>query len=499
MAEGQGRLVAGRYRLESQVGSGGMGIVWRARDEVLDRDVAVKEVLSPPGLGEGERRTLYQRAMREARSAARLSHPGIVTVHDVVEEDGRPWVVMELVHARSLQEVLDSEGPLPPRQVADIGRQVLLALGTAHAVGILHRDVKPSNVLLADDDRVVLTDFGIAVIEGEATLTQTGAFIGSPAYIAPERLRGKRATPAADLWALGATLYTAVEGKPPFQRSDAMAVLGAVLTDEPAVPEKANELLPVIEGLLRKEPDRRMTSTAAMPLLSAVAQPADTDPAATRADVRPRRTASPRLAATIGGTRLAPQTATPLTGAFGYVAAVVMVLTAVLALVLASEDLPGGLAHGVDLAFLSLVGVIALAHVPVATGLYAAFRREQPWICRATLLLGLFGAVTLTAGLIVGGAEADTYERWTSDPQITKVGVAVWALQAVTGVWLAFTGAGLWRSNRSVAASAYGAFVLWILVFAAPLGSGSLLTVLLVLLPIVYGTWAVGVGRLLSR
>jgi hypothetical protein len=500
MADGQGRLVAGRYRLESQVGSGGMGVVWRARDEVLDRDVAVKEVLSPPGLGEGERRTLYQRAMREARSAARLSHPGIVTVHDVVEEDGRPWVVMEFVHARSLQEVLDTEGPLPPRQVADIGRQVLLALGAAHAVGILHRDVKPSNVLLADDERVVLTDFGIAVIEGEATLTQTGAFIGSPAYIAPERLHGRRASPAADLWALGAMLYAAVEGKPPFQRPDAMAVLGAVMNDEPATPEKADALLPVIEGLLRKEPDRRMTSTAAMPLLDAVAQPpAVTDPAVTRADAPPRRTAAPRTAPTIGGTRLAPTAETHLNGAFGYIAAATMVVTSILALVLAAGEMSDRVADWLDLGFLSGVAILALAHVPLATGLYAAFRREQPWMCRATLLLGLFGAATLAIAVIVGAVEVSEYERWTSELSVYTVHVVVWALQAVTGVWLALTGAGLWRLNKSVAASAYGAFVLWILAFATPIRLESLLTVLFVLLPIVYGTWAVGVGRLLGR
>src|SRR3954451_7499274 len=196
-----GRLmrVGDRYELLSRLGQGGMGTVWRAHDELLDRDVAVKEVLLPPEVGETERAQRHARTIREARSAARLSHPGVVIVHDVVEHEGRPWIVMELVSAPSLQSVIDTEGPLAPRRVAELGRQVLAALSAAHAAGIVHRDVKPSNVLV-DEDRAVVTDFGIAALEGDATLTGTGVLIGSPAYIAPERARGENSGPASDLW-----------------------------------------------------------------------------------------------------------------------------------------------------------------------------------------------------------------------------------------------------------------------------------------------------------
>ncbi|MFD0682986.1 serine/threonine-protein kinase [Actinomadura fibrosa] len=292
---GAGRVVAGRYRLLEEVGRGGMGVVWRARDGVLDREVAVKEVVVPPGLDEAGREALPRRAVREARSAARLSHPGVVTVFDVVEEDGRPWVVMELVQARSLQEVIRREGPLAPDRAARIGRQVVAALGAAHAAGILHRDVKPGNVLIARGDRAVLTDFGIAVIEGDASLTQTGALLGSPAYIAPERVRGEPAQPASDLWALGATLYAAVTGRPPFQRDDPAAVFGAVLTTEATIPPYADPLRPVLEGLLDKDPRRRLPADVAEALLLALgggeqgrdggrAVTGDAGPAVTRAE-----------------------------------------------------------------------------------------------------------------------------------------------------------------------------------------------------------------------
>lgn len=270
---GAGRVVAGRYRLLEEIGRGGMGVVWRARDGVLDREVAVKEMLVPSGLDEAGRLALPQkngRAIREARSAARLSHPGVVTVFDVVEEEGRPWVVMEFVPARSLQEVIGKEGPLPPERAARIGRQLAGALAAAHAAGILHRDVKPGNVLLARGDRAVLTDFGIAVIEGEASLTQTGGLLGSPAYIAPERIRGEPALPASDLWALGATLFAAVTGRPPFQRDDPVAVFGAVLIQEPVVPPHARVLRPVLEGLLDKDPASRMPAGVAEAFLLAV-------------------------------------------------------------------------------------------------------------------------------------------------------------------------------------------------------------------------------------
>jgi eukaryotic-like serine/threonine-protein kinase len=271
MTQDQGRLLGNRYRLVAAVGRGGMGTVWRAYDEVLHREVAIKEVLLPPGLSMAERDVLYQRTFREARASARLNHPGVVTVHDVLRERDRPWIVMELVRARSLQDVIDDDGPVSPQTAADIGRQVLAALSHAHQAGILHRDVKPSNVLITDDGRAVLTDFGIAQVEGDATLTQTGLVMGSPAYIPPERAQGERAVPASDLWALGATLYAAVEGRAPYERSDAMAALAAALSEEVPPPRNAGSLRRVLHGLLARSPARRMTAETAMPLLTDVA------------------------------------------------------------------------------------------------------------------------------------------------------------------------------------------------------------------------------------
>jgi serine/threonine protein kinase len=277
MPFGEGSVLGHRYRLLSQVGRGGMGRVWHAHDDLLHRDVAVKEVIFPPGLTQSDREILYERTLREARSAARLSHPGIVTVHDVVEEDGRPWIVMEFVRARSLQEVIDRDGRLPPVQVAEIGGQMLAALRVAHASGVLHRDVKPANVLLdtapgRHATRVVITDFGIARMEGEANLTQTGIVLGSPAYIAPERARGEPATPASDLWALGATLYAACEGRSPHDRDEAMAALTAVLHEEPDPPRHAGPLGPLLLGLLAKDPQRRVGAERAAEDLSRTAR-----------------------------------------------------------------------------------------------------------------------------------------------------------------------------------------------------------------------------------
>jgi serine/threonine protein kinase len=266
---GQGRLIGRRYRLLSPVGRGGMGMVWHAHDVLLDRDVAVKELILPYGLDHAGKQVAHRRMMREARSAARLSHPGIVTVHDVVEEDGRPWIVMELVRAWSLEQAVRESGPLPVAQAAEIGIRVLDALRHAHASGILHRDVKPGNVLLTSD-RVILTDFGIAALEGDVTITQTGLLMGSPAYIPPERLSGQPITQAGDLWAFGATLYAAVEGRPPYEGPDAVAVLGAILTQEPVRPQRAGALAGVIEGLLRKNPADRMSAAQVSDLLEQV-------------------------------------------------------------------------------------------------------------------------------------------------------------------------------------------------------------------------------------
>ncbi|MEW2358041.1 protein kinase [Spirillospora sp. NPDC029432] len=266
----EGHLLAGRYRLDAVVGRGGMGTVWRAYDVMLDREVAVKEVVLPPGLGPDEHELTYKRTFREARASARLNHPGVVTVHDVVEEADRPWIVMELVHARSLQDVLE-EGLLEHRRVAEIGLQMLGALRHAHEKGILHRDVKPSNVLITDAGRVVLTDFGIAQVEGDATLTQTGLVMGSPAYIPPERAQGERAVPASDLWALGATMYAALEGRSPYERSDAMSSLQAALIEPVPPPRNAGPLRAVLDGLLAREPARRITAAQAEPMLDRVA------------------------------------------------------------------------------------------------------------------------------------------------------------------------------------------------------------------------------------
>ncbi|MEU4822383.1 serine/threonine-protein kinase [Actinomadura sp. NPDC023710] len=276
----EGRLLAGRYRLASVVGRGGMGTVWRATDETLDREVAVKEVVLPAGLSDEERENRHRRTLREARASARLNHPGVVTVHDVVDEDGRPWIVMELVRARSLQEVVEEDGPLPPGRVATIGAQIAGALRAAHAIGVLHRDVKPANVLVTGDDRAVLTDFGIAQVAGDATLTGTGLIMGSPAYMSPERVNGDPAIPASDLWALGATLYAATEGRAPHHRSDAMAVLAAVMTQDVPPPRNAGPLAPVLTGLLERDPVRRMTGDRAEEALKAVASGHAADAAA---------------------------------------------------------------------------------------------------------------------------------------------------------------------------------------------------------------------------
>ncbi|MEV1240170.1 protein kinase [Nonomuraea sp. NPDC050022] len=266
-------LLAGRYRLLSQLGQGGMGTVWRAMDELLRQEVAVKEVRLPPDLDEAARTELAERTLREARAAARLrSHPSIVTVHDVVLDGGRPWIVMELVRGRSLDQAVRTNGPLPPRQVAWIGLQMLGALGAAHASGVLHRDVKPANVMLTDDGRVLLTDFGIATVAGDAALTQTGLLTGSPGYIAPERLRGETDGPLADLWSLGATLFTAVEGGPPFARANQAAVMAAVLMQPPAPARLAGPLAPVLAAILEKDPVRRCAAGQAADWLNAIAQ-----------------------------------------------------------------------------------------------------------------------------------------------------------------------------------------------------------------------------------
>ncbi|MBG0819182.1 serine/threonine protein kinase [Planomonospora sp. ID91781] len=265
-----GYLLAARYRLAEPVGRGGMGTVWRAHDELLGREVAVKEVRLPLVLDEELRAELCARTEREGRATAMVAHPSVITVFDVVTEDERPWIVMELLRARSLEQLVQQEGPLPPRQAAEIGRQVLGALRAVHAKGILHRDVKPSNVLVTGE-RAVLTDFGLAALEGEVSITQAGIVLGSAGYIAPERVLGSKASPAADLWSLGATLYTAVEGRGLHGRRTAAAALAALTSGEPIPMEKAGPLAPVLRGLLTIDPATRLDPVRASLMLARVA------------------------------------------------------------------------------------------------------------------------------------------------------------------------------------------------------------------------------------
>lgn len=262
-APGSERLIAGRYRLLSPLGEGGMGTVWRARDEVLHREVAVKEVRAPAGLQGPEVERMYARLEREAWAAARVANRNVVTVYDVATQDGRPWIVMEIVRGISLAELLDAEGPLTPQRTAHIGAEVLAALRAAHAAGVLHRDVKPANVLLSNDGRVVLTDFGIAMVEGSSALTMTGEVIGSPEFLAPERALGRTPGPESDLWSLGVLLYAAVEGNSPFRQNTPLSTLRAIVDEELPPPHRAGPLTPVIEGLLRKDPAERLSAERA--------------------------------------------------------------------------------------------------------------------------------------------------------------------------------------------------------------------------------------------
>jgi serine/threonine protein kinase len=264
------RVVAGRYALTDVLGRGGMGTVWLATDRVLERQVALKEVTFSVELSDEERSILRERTMREARAAARLDHPCVTRVYDVVEEDGKPWLVMEHVSSRSLQEILESEGPLSPAAVATIGLDLLAALDAAHDAGIVHRDVKPSNVLVDRQGHACLTDFGIATTTGDSSLTTQGALIGSPSYMAPERANGEEPRPPVDLWSLGATLYAAVEGRPPFDKGEPMATLLSVVSEHPAPMLRAGPLEPVLRGLLTKDPAQRSTTSQAARQLSAL-------------------------------------------------------------------------------------------------------------------------------------------------------------------------------------------------------------------------------------
>ncbi|MEV6405935.1 serine/threonine-protein kinase [Streptomyces bobili] len=264
------RVIAGRYRLEARLGRGGMGIVWRATDRLLGRRVAVKELVQDDALSAEQARARRDRTLREARAVAQLSHPHIIVVHDVVEEDERPYIVMELIEGGSLADRIAQRGPIDPREAARIGADLLGALRAAHAAGVLHRDIKPANVLVdSATGRAVLTDFGIAQVAGATTLTETGSFVGSPEYTAPERMSGERTGPASDLWSLGALLCTALSGESPFRRDSLGGILHAVVFADIRTPPQAEPLLPVVRGLLERDPDRRLTAEEAERMLRA--------------------------------------------------------------------------------------------------------------------------------------------------------------------------------------------------------------------------------------
>ncbi|MEU6770947.1 protein kinase [Streptomyces sp. NPDC046759] len=262
------RVIAGRYRLEARIGRGGMGVVWQAVDEVLGRRVAVKELLPDDSLSEEDARRRRDRTFREARAVGRLRHPHIVVVHDVVEQDERPYLVMELVDGGSLADRISRQGPVDAAEVARIGVALLGAVRTAHEAGVLHRDIKPANVLIeSGTGRVVLTDFGIAQVAGATTLTETGSFVGSPEYTAPERMSGLRTGPESDLWSVGALLCTALSGESPFRRDSLGGILHAVVAADIRPPAQAEPLLPVVRGLLERDPDRRLGAAEAEQML----------------------------------------------------------------------------------------------------------------------------------------------------------------------------------------------------------------------------------------
>ncbi|WP_078878125.1 serine/threonine-protein kinase [Streptomyces sp. NBRC 110035] len=262
------RVIAGRYRLEARLGRGGMSVVWRATDQLLGRGVAVKELPLDEALTAAEARRQRDLTLREARALAQLSHPHIIVVHDVVEDDERPYIVLELIDGGSLADRVAARGPVDAVEAARIGIALLGALRAAHASGVLHRDLKPANVLLErDTDRVVLTDFGVAQVAGAPTLTESGSFVGSPEYTAPERMSGARTGPESDLWSLGALLCTLLSGESPFRRDSIGGIVHAVVADDIRPPVQAGPILPVVRGLLERDPARRLDADRAEGML----------------------------------------------------------------------------------------------------------------------------------------------------------------------------------------------------------------------------------------
>ena len=268
---GAGRRVANRYELTDELGHGGMGVVWRATDTLLGRQVALKEVDLPRGVEAGGRESLRARVSREARAAARLSHPGVVTVYDIAHDGEQDFIVMELVSAPTLEELVRTGGPLAPQRAARLGLGLLDALEAAHRAGIVHRDLKPKNVMVREDGATKLADFGIASVQGDPRLTATGLVVGSPAYMAPEQVEAQAVSPATDLWALGATLWFAVEGQPPFGGGE-FQTLSAIVNGQPRRPERLGPLTPVLARLLVKDPAARATPAQLRPLLRQVAE-----------------------------------------------------------------------------------------------------------------------------------------------------------------------------------------------------------------------------------
>ena len=266
-------VIGGRYRLLEVIGSGGMGRVWKAEDQLLKRTVAVKEITTPTDVSTSQMLDLQLSTMREARAAARLEHPGVVQVFDVIWRPGRSWIVMEYVPSRSLHDVVAEDGPLTHRAAAEVGLAVLSALAAAHRAGVLHRDVKPHNVLIATDGRVVLTDFGLAKLETtDPDPDRPEPLFGSPFYVAPERLQGRKSTAESDLWSLGATLYAATEGRPPFRRESTTQSLAALIVEPPDPQQRPGPLGPVLDGLLVKDPAARLTAAQAEPMLRRIAE-----------------------------------------------------------------------------------------------------------------------------------------------------------------------------------------------------------------------------------